>query len=905
MRFVLASLAFLLAWAAGAQPSFTGVGDLTGGAVGSAALAISADGSVVVGESEGANGLEALRWTPGGGLVGIGFLSGASDPSTARAVSADGAVIVGASPDSGGVQRAWRWSGGIFTALGTLSCSSCDPLTEAYAVSGNGLVVTGSGLARSTGAAHVDPVRWPGGGTAISDLGNLPGSTTAGEAFGASFDGAWIVGSHTSPAGRDAWTWSGSGLVALPRLHADTPVTASALAVSADASTVVGTSTAGTVTLPGGTKVAVRPQAVRWTGAGFATIESLGTLPGATTVNSRANAVSPDGSVIVGRALDAASDDAGFLWDAISGMRELAVVLEDDYGLDLGDWVLHEATGVSEVVDGSFTIVGRGTNPAGDPEGWVAHVMPVDCSDGADNDGDGLFDFPDDPGCRSASDVSEEFDCEDGLDDDGDGDVDLPDDAGCRSPTDPTEEFDCADDLDNDGDGLFDFPDDPGCANPDWPREDPACHNGVDDDLDGQTDHPADAQCTSPSDLSEVEDCSDGLDNDGDGAIDHPSDAQCASPLDASEHPQCSDGLDNDGDGDVDHPAEYPACQGPEDDTEVVQCADGLDNDGDGLFDFPDDPGCADAGGESEAPFAATVPGLLVVDRASRTLFFVDAATGDQTPISEGASLSAPQGLVERGAEILVADPAGLFAVAASGVQRLASPPLDAGESLQVVLDAVGVPMILEAAAIARVTGSETGVGSKSVWLQLPAPADLFAWEGDSLAALAEGDFAATGSGFTGNGVYHIDGATKQATLLDPVFESRVWRDLAVEADGTLVAVGTENGVTGVVRIDPTTGLSTPLNQSHAWGHPTGVAVGSGGDIWVADAGSCAGATCSGGEIVHVDPVSGLASPLSSGGFIAGEMDLVVAPEPAGPLLGGVGAVVLLALARRRGRSGR
>ena len=41
-------------------PSFNGLGDLPGGAVGSAARDISADGSVVVGESEGANGIMKL-----------------------------------------------------------------------------------------------------------------------------------------------------------------------------------------------------------------------------------------------------------------------------------------------------------------------------------------------------------------------------------------------------------------------------------------------------------------------------------------------------------------------------------------------------------------------------------------------------------------------------------------------------------------------------------------------------------------------------------------------------------------------------------------------------------------------------------------------------------------------------
>jgi glutamine amidotransferase-like uncharacterized protein len=58
------------------------------------------------------------------------------------------------------------------------------------------------------------------------------------------------------------------------------------------------------------------------------------------------------------------------------------------------------------------------------------------CSDETDNDGDGLIDYPDDPGC------------------------DGPDDQDERDPLPPA----CSDGIDNDSDGLVDYPDDPGCA---------------------------------------------------------------------------------------------------------------------------------------------------------------------------------------------------------------------------------------------------------------------------------------------------------------------------------------------------------------------------------------------------------------------------------------------------------
>jgi YVTN family beta-propeller protein len=60
------------------------------------------------------------------------------------------------------------------------------------------------------------------------------------------------------------------------------------------------------------------------------------------------------------------------------------------------------------------------------------------CSDGLDNDNDGLADFPADPGCDSAEDSSEQSEalvCDDGQDNDGDGLIDYPLDPGCSSST--------------------------------------------------------------------------------------------------------------------------------------------------------------------------------------------------------------------------------------------------------------------------------------------------------------------------------------------------------------------------------------------------------------------------------------------------------------------------------------
>src|SRR3989344_6427162 len=89
-----------------------------------------------------------------------------------------------------------------------------------------------------------------------------------------------------------------------------------------------------------------------------------------------------------------------------------------------------------------------------------------ECSDGKDNDEDGLIDYPIDRGCISLSDNSEYNlpACNDDLDNDGDGLTDLSD-PGCSSSSDDNENNipACNDEQDNDGDGLTDLSD-RGCS---------------------------------------------------------------------------------------------------------------------------------------------------------------------------------------------------------------------------------------------------------------------------------------------------------------------------------------------------------------------------------------------------------------------------------------------------------
>ncbi|NEQ62731.1 MAG: PEP-CTERM sorting domain-containing protein [Moorea sp. SIO4A1] len=89
------------------ETGLVGLGDLAGGEILSNATSISNDGLVIVGASSSDNsvdsgGTEAFRWTAENGMVGLGDLAGGNFFSVALAVSGDGSIIVGQSESSRG-----------------------------------------------------------------------------------------------------------------------------------------------------------------------------------------------------------------------------------------------------------------------------------------------------------------------------------------------------------------------------------------------------------------------------------------------------------------------------------------------------------------------------------------------------------------------------------------------------------------------------------------------------------------------------------------------------------------------------------------------------------------------------------------------------------------------------------
>ncbi len=101
-----------------------------------------------------------------------------------------------------------------------------------------------------------------------------------------------------------------------------------------------------------------------------------------------------------------------FLWDRTQGFRWLEDVLRDDYGIDfsaiVNGWDTIHVTSFS--ADGR-TLLLRAFGSKGEDQydqgNWLI-LPPTRCDDGLDNDGDGLGDYPEDPGCHSLDDDTED-----------------------------------------------------------------------------------------------------------------------------------------------------------------------------------------------------------------------------------------------------------------------------------------------------------------------------------------------------------------------------------------------------------------------------------------------------------------------------------------------------------------
>ena len=313
------------------------------GTVGSKALGVSDDGSIVAGTTllPGGGDYQAFRWTEAAGMVGLGTLPGRTTSSItipSKPVSGDGSTIIGSSgppqtPEAFiySVADGMRGLGG----LGYASSASFD-----------GSVVVGWNI--SSGA-----YRW-------TESGGMVRLVSLSTAYDVSADGSTVVGHGFN--GAVVWT-AATGSQNLG-------VDGAAMAISSNGKVVAGRRF-------GSPSTSLQP----WRWDESSGVVGLGWLPG-TTDNDPPNfvevrGINDDGGIIVGSIRSSSQGPVqAFIWTADSGMQDLQQLLIDEYGLasSLAGWSLSTARGIS--ANGRF-IVGAGVNPAGAQEGWLVRLESV------------------------------------------------------------------------------------------------------------------------------------------------------------------------------------------------------------------------------------------------------------------------------------------------------------------------------------------------------------------------------------------------------------------------------------------------------------------------------------------------------------------------------------------------
>ena len=168
----------------------------------SGATAVSADGSVIVGNSASSNTLEGFRWTQ---VTGMQSLSGGVQyEGRANGVSADGSIVVGVDSTRG--YEAFRWTQSSGMVL--LDDQNGRIYSEAKAVSADGSIIVGENFFVNSIEAFV----WTQETGMVSLKETLIGAGldvsgwTLSSATAISADGFTIVGNGTNPSGQyEAW----------------------------------------------------------------------------------------------------------------------------------------------------------------------------------------------------------------------------------------------------------------------------------------------------------------------------------------------------------------------------------------------------------------------------------------------------------------------------------------------------------------------------------------------------------------------------------------------------------------------------------------------------------------------------------------------------------------------------
>jgi probable HAF family extracellular repeat protein len=343
---------------------FIPLGDFPEGSFHSIATAISADGDTVVGAGsryESSSGFsDAMRWTQSAGLLNLQTLPLIDSMETyAHGVSGGGEVIVGTrrSSTSPLSEEPFRWTMAEgFVGLGHLS-GATPSIGVAFDVSYEGQTIVGTS---STANGHAEAFVWTLNNGMVG-LGDLTGGEFSSSALGVSADGKTIVGTATTSLGSEAFRWTdATGMVGLGDLVGGL-FASGALAVSSDGTTIVGSASSES----SGTML----EAFRWTDTHG--MVALGDLPGGLFF-SEAFGLSADGTIVVGRS-DGEHGGKAFVWDELHGMRDLQEVLVNQFGLmtQLDGWSLTSARDIS---DDGLSFVGTGINPLGKGEAWLVRL---------------------------------------------------------------------------------------------------------------------------------------------------------------------------------------------------------------------------------------------------------------------------------------------------------------------------------------------------------------------------------------------------------------------------------------------------------------------------------------------------------------------------------------------------
>lgn len=211
------------------------------GAFSSEALAISADGTRVVGKDSNSSRTEAFIWDTANGMQGLGDLPGGNFFSQANGISGDGSIVVGlASTASGNEAFIWDAANGM-QGLGDLSGGRI--FSQAKAISADGSTVVGL----SSSDSGYESFIWDAT-NGMRGLGDLPGGSFYGEALGVSGDGSIVVGKSFGESGlSEAFIWdSASGMQSLQVLLSSLGVDLTdwqlwtAYGISADGTTIIG-----------------------------------------------------------------------------------------------------------------------------------------------------------------------------------------------------------------------------------------------------------------------------------------------------------------------------------------------------------------------------------------------------------------------------------------------------------------------------------------------------------------------------------------------------------------------------------------------------------------------------------------------------------------------------------------